>query len=216
MTLRKRSYLVEDILNESTVFDSKSFCDELMKMAPKGKALRCSYQNRFNGKYDSVMINFFNVPDGKAHGAYAENNRILLSIEGFSPELGSEPPRGKLSVEALVNSYRDRIGKIRKKTAAPKKVLEYVVGILKKFAAESVKEDCGLRMSSYLFEATTTLSQKERKKLEMAAWKKTHRDYRSMLGGERHVLVHAGAKGTTLMALSDMPDEELKKRARIK
>jgi len=68
-----------------------------------------------------------------------------------------------------------------------------------------------LRRRGYLSEAK--LSAAERKKLEREAWKFTPKDYRSMYGGERHIL-WLGPKGTTLKALSDLTDEELLKKAR--
>ena len=68
----------------------------------------------------------------------------------------------------------------------------------------------GLRVRRYLGES---LSSKERKALEKKLWARTHKDYRSMWGGEKHILVFSG-KGTTMKALSSLSDEELKKRAR--
>ena len=73
------------------------------------------------------------------------------------------------------------------------------------------REDMGLRRRGYLEEGK--LGSAERKKLENEVWKRTSKDYRSMYGGERHIL-WLGSKGTTLKALGDLTDEELLKKAR--
>lgn len=49
-----------------------------------------------------------------------------------------------------------------------------------------------------------------RRARESAVWKSTHRDYRSMYQGKKHILVNSPS-GTTLKALSDMSDDELRK-----
>jgi uncharacterized membrane protein YidH (DUF202 family) len=52
-----------------------------------------------------------------------------------------------------------------------------------------------------------------RKELEKKAWRNTSKAYRSTYAGERCVLAWTN-KGTALVALSEMSEEELRRRAR--
>ena len=102
-------------------------------------------------------------------------------------------------MEELINRY--------KKSDFPDGAhhLESQLKKLKAYAAEEVKEMKNEPESSDKSSST-------RKKLETDAWKATHKDFKSKLSGVPHVLVMSN-KGTTFKALSDMSDDELRKRA---
>lgn len=57
---------------------------------------------------------------------------------------------------------------------------------------------------------------KERTKLENKVWTRTHRDFRGKLpDGTKTILVYDPRHGTCLVAVADLTDEELRKRAGV-
>lgn len=90
-------------------------------------------------RYDSVFVNFVNLPKGYGHGgggAEGENNRMTFWVEGFgrdSPD--APPPTGKVKVE-MRTSAMPRALNMRAKTGTPEKIAEYLASYLNKIAAE--------------------------------------------------------------------------------
>jgi hypothetical protein len=75
---------------------------------------------------DTLYVKWFNVDSPTdTRGAKGMNNRILLQVSGFTRG------KGKLQVELL--SYHS-FDKLRKKTATPQKILDYVAAYLEKQA----------------------------------------------------------------------------------
>ena len=131
-------------LCEAKILDAETFCNQVVsKVRPGNKSLNFNHKG-YGDSHDRAFINFYNVPyeDGRARGgAVAENNRMMIIVEGFSKKLGEPPPTGKLSAEVHINSYdtsrREKpFGKVRKKTAKAENILSHVVDILNRFKKE--------------------------------------------------------------------------------
>lgn len=117
---------------------SADFCDELKRRlasVAKNKILRCKSSGL--GRHDMAIINFYNVELGVGKtngGAVAENNRMMLTVDGFGRNEGDPSPSGKVKLEMSVWSFsRDpwNVKRPRGKTATPEKVLDTVVKIIK-------------------------------------------------------------------------------------
>jgi len=109
------------------------------------RVVLAEYARGFGGR-GSVMIRFYNLPldrqrQRRGGGAENENNVILLMVDGF----GTEPSHltAKVRVEQLINGIYDghpvggnRAPTLRKKTASPDKIAEYVARYLCKVAED--------------------------------------------------------------------------------
>ena len=100
--------------------------------------LSISFRNEclISGKFDTVFVDFSNVPKAKAHGACFENNRLMFVISGFGAESPAEPPpTGKvkimLRVSGLPRQYR-----LRAKTGTPAQIAQYLTDFLHKVVRE--------------------------------------------------------------------------------
>ena len=77
----------------------------------------------------SVYVTFINLPSARVKErrggrAEAENNRMLFSVDGFSTTPSVEA--SKVVVESQVNNVIERERRLRKKTASPQKIAEYL------------------------------------------------------------------------------------------
>lgn len=114
------------------------------------RQVRFDNHNRFSDRYGTtVFIHYFNLPHGiggAGGGAEAENNRMLLAVNGFGRGL-HDPAPGKvkvgLSVCSLSNphappgaDYKARRWTLRAKSGAPEAIATYVAEFLNKTAAE--------------------------------------------------------------------------------
>ena len=119
-------------------WSSATFCAELTKKlgsAVGDRVLRCSPKGL--GGHSMVIIQFYNVPKVKGRergGAVAENNRAMITVEGFGRGEGEPSPKGKVKMEISVWSFARReppMKRPRGKTAAPAKVLDTIVKVIK-------------------------------------------------------------------------------------
>lgn len=82
---------------------------------------------------DAIYVNFFNLPNAKG-GAEAENNRVMLEIEGF------QSPKAKLKVGERVNMLGDwgtkPPFKLRGKTGTPQVIARTVAQYLNRIVKE--------------------------------------------------------------------------------
>lgn len=90
------------------------------------------FEPGFVGGHGSVFVTFVNLPfarfkERRGGGAESENNRVLFSIQGFSD---SSTPAAKITIETLVNNVTPREQRLRKKTASPAKVAEYLASYI--------------------------------------------------------------------------------------
>jgi hypothetical protein len=104
----------------------------------KGRRIRFDNESRLAGnRYDSVYVNFINLPMGKGgDGAEAENNRMSFTIEGFGKETPhSPPPTGKIKIEQRVSAL-PREYKLRGRAGTPAQVAKYLADFLNKVVKE--------------------------------------------------------------------------------
>ena len=113
------------------------------------RQVRFDNHSRFDDRYDTVFIHYFNLPaglGGAGGGAESENNRVMLAVNGFGRGK-DEPAPGKvkvgLSICNLTNphsspgaNYRERRWTMRAKTGTPEAIAAYVAAFLNKTAAE--------------------------------------------------------------------------------
>jgi hypothetical protein len=131
-------------MTKGTEWSSADFCERLKeRLAPtigsKG-VLKCSSSGF--GYHEMAVINYYNVPSDAAkalphytRGAVAENNRLMLTVEGFGRGEGEPSPTGKVKLATSVWSFsmpRWGVKRPRGKTAAPAKVLDSVVAIVER------------------------------------------------------------------------------------
>ena len=87
--------------------------------------------------HGSVFVTFINLPyarfkERRGGGAESENNRMLFSVQGFDSYPAT--PVAKIMVETLVNNITPRDQRLRKKTADPAKIAEYLAAYIGKTA----------------------------------------------------------------------------------
>ena len=91
------------------------------------------------GTYDSVYVNFINLPNGFGKGgggAEAENNRMSFWVHGFDKLDPDRPaPNGKVKVE-MSNSALPRQYRLKAKTSTPEKIAGYLSCFLNKVVLE--------------------------------------------------------------------------------
>jgi len=145
MNERMRRLLTEDRLSrltEAATMTSKQFVDEVKRLAKIGdKYLHLDPYNKFNDKYDHVIITFVNVPGGGS-GAQAMNNRYQITVDGFGAGENDPPPKGKVKAKELSGGYFAKqagVGKMRGKTGTPDKIAKYVADFINKLAATETR-----------------------------------------------------------------------------
>ena len=123
-----------ETLSEASDMDAKQFAEALEKKAKIGdRVLRQDIMNQYTKSYDTILANFYNVPKAEAHGARAENNRWMFKVTGFSRELGSGPPSGKVKVETVI-PFRKAEKRFRAKSGTPEKIVEYIAKTLEDYS----------------------------------------------------------------------------------
>jgi hypothetical protein len=121
--------------------------EEFIKMVEshlnlQGRQIFFDNVNKFappKSRYTTVYVTFINLPKGvggAGGGAEAENNKVVLTIEGFGGETPhNPPPTGKVKIEhrtsALPREYR-----LRGKTGTPAQVAKYLADFLNKVVKE--------------------------------------------------------------------------------
>lgn len=83
------------------------------------------------GRQSDVYLTHYNVPPGTKDGARRENNRLLLSLEGWS-EGGAPPKDGKVKLEVVVAG---RLKDLRGRTTTPEKMVDVVVEMFRRHSA---------------------------------------------------------------------------------
>jgi len=146
MSIRNANKVLNEAIHqlvEGKVMDSERFCKALERKAKIGnKHLNCDYYNRFNQAHDNVIITFVNLPKNKPMGGAEEmNNRYQITVDGFSPELGSPPPSGKVKAKTMTGAlgFSEAGLKMRGKTATPEKMVDYIAAFLGKLAKVKAK-----------------------------------------------------------------------------
>ena len=118
--------------------------EEFIKMVEshlnlQGRQVHFENRSRLAGdRYDTVFVNFYNLPTGRGGGggAEAENNRMSFVIEGFGRETPhSPPPTGRVKIEMRVSAF-PREYKLRGRTGAPAQVAKYLADFLNKVVKE--------------------------------------------------------------------------------
>ena len=81
---------------------------------------------------DSLYVTWYNVDNpSDTRGAKGENNRISVNVNGFTSK------KGKLQVE--LSRGRAFFDKLRKKTASPQRILDYLADYLEKQAEKETR-----------------------------------------------------------------------------
>jgi hypothetical protein len=102
-----------------------------------GRQISFDNVNRFGGvRYNTVYVNFINLPRRLVGGAESENNRMSFTVEGFGEETPhNPPPTGKVKIEhrisALPREYR-----LRGRSGTPAQIAKYLADFLNKVVKE--------------------------------------------------------------------------------
>lgn len=118
--------------------------DHLSKLVLDERTFLVEFEAGFSpGKgRGSVVVNFINLPtprhkERRGGGAESENNRQLFFVNGFHATAAE--PADRLVVEQLTNGIGrgadDWAPKMRKKTASPEKIAEYLAKYVNDIAA---------------------------------------------------------------------------------
>ena len=78
-----------------------------------------------------VYLTHYNVPEGTKDEARRENNRLMLSVEGWERD-GAPPRSGEVKLEVLVSA---RLKGLRGRTSTPEKIVDVVVEMLGRHGA---------------------------------------------------------------------------------
>ena len=129
---------------------STEFIAELRDLLHIGdRQVRMDNHNRFNDRYDTVFVHYFNLPEGigdAGGGAERENNRMLFAINGFGRGVNDLPPSGKIKIETSASSlsnpdappgdWRAARWQLRAKTGKSEAIAKYLADFLNKTAAK--------------------------------------------------------------------------------
>lgn len=135
-----------------------------------------------------------NLATKMAKGVYRHD--LAVKLYGYLMENGAK----KYAKEVGGAAWNVTFGPATRRAAAQ----EFALGFESEWAAGQYRN---LLPKKYQAKAKPS---PERRKLLAAAWKKTHRDYRSSTGGVKKVL-HLGEAGTTLVPLDSLSDEQLRR-----
>jgi hypothetical protein len=129
-------------LTEAATMGSKEFVKEVERLTNlNGKWMKLDNYNKFNQRYDHVIITFINVPGG-GQGAQAMNNRYQITVDGFGAGEDDPPPKGKVKAAELSGAYfakQQGLKKMRAKTGTPDKIAKYVADYISKLAATETR-----------------------------------------------------------------------------
>lgn len=125
---------------------SAGFVEHLQSLLNIGdRQISFSNRNRFapaHRAYEMLYINFINLPQGiggAGGGAEAENNRTMLTVDGFGGESPNAPaPTGKVKVKLSMSTSMPLAErkKFRAKTGTPERIAEYTADFLNKIVQE--------------------------------------------------------------------------------
>lgn len=100
----------------------------------RGRSLR--FKSGGLGRFDSLYINFYNIPDtGSRAGAELENNRMLFRIDGWDRASADTQVFGNVKIEQMVSAL-PREYRLRAKTGKPAAIAAYLAAFLTKVASE--------------------------------------------------------------------------------
>jgi len=78
-----------------------------------------------------VYFNHYNVPQNVTGGARRENNRLMLSVDGWERD-GSPPKSGKVKLEVMVAV---RLSGLRGRTSTPEAMVDVVAEMFRRHSA---------------------------------------------------------------------------------
>jgi len=140
MSTRMQRLLTEDRmsrLTEAATMGSAEFVKAVERQVKlNGKYLNLDNYNKFNDRYNNVIITFINIPGGGG-GAQAMNNRYQITVDGFGAGPDDPPPKGKVKAKELTGAYfaqQQGLKKMRAKTGTPDKVAKYVADYISALA----------------------------------------------------------------------------------
>jgi len=139
--IEQLAWIIEHNIGEdaaATGMDSQGFANDLQRrLQLKRGHLHVNVHNQFSKANDQAIVTYYRVPKG-ASGVDLMNNRSIWTIEGFSKQLGSGPPTGKVKLKVLVNGQSlvsDDVQRIRGKSGTPVKISEYLAKHIQKLDA---------------------------------------------------------------------------------
>lgn len=83
------------------------------------------------GRQSDVYLTHYNVPKDTKDEARRENNRLMVSVEGWEPG-GAPPKSGKVKLEVLVSA---RLKNLRGRTTTPEAMVDVVVEMFRRHSA---------------------------------------------------------------------------------
>ena len=114
--------------------------EEILAHVRSERTVLARFEPAFLVGHGSVFVTFINLPyarfkERRGGGAESENNRVLFSVQGFDSNPGT--PVAKVTVETRVNNVVSRDQRLRKKTAAPAKIAEYLAKYIGEVASST-------------------------------------------------------------------------------